>query len=101
MSPRPLHSLAVPPASGIAPFQKVMEAKAGGRAQLHAVLFLGVPNSLSGTHGRRYAVPYGRNTSNWQASAPFSLGAETSRRNVPSAETGSHARTLPVVITQV
>lgn len=52
-----------PPASRIAPFRGVTEARAQGRDHLHATFFCSVPSSLGGACGRHNTMLHGCNIS--------------------------------------
>lgn len=55
------------PVSKTAQFQSIMEARAGGRGQLHFTFFPCVPSSLGSARGKRSTVPHGHDTSGQQA----------------------------------
>lgn len=63
MSPCPPRSLTTLPASGIVQFWSIMEAGAGGQAQLPATFFPSMPSSFVSACGSCYIVLYGYDAS--------------------------------------
>lgn len=82
----PVHSLATPSASGIAPFQSIMEARVGGRAQLCFTRFPGTLSSLGGAHNRSNNPLHGHNAIGWEGPFPSASMCQKIGAVIPPVE---------------